>query len=162
VATRALPVEGVVRRYWYALAAAGALAGTVVLLLPSRRIAPERHLPVAERMPEVARAALTSQMHSHARGMMELVSTVTVLDYEAVQASVGRLIDEPRVARPLSNDASALQLPERFFELQDELRRHLEGVRRAAVARDSAALSDAFGAAANTCVRCHDAYLKGR
>jgi hypothetical protein len=151
-----------VRRYAYAAAVLAFCVGLAVLLVPSRRIAQERHLPAVERLPEAARAAVKTGMHSHARGMMELVSTVTVLDYDGVQASAGRLLDEPKLARPLTYNADSLVLPERFFALQDQLRRHLESVRSAARARDPQAMSAAFGLAAETCVRCHDAYLTGR
>ncbi len=138
--------------------------GAVVLLAPSRRIAPERRLPIADRVPETARAALATQMHSHARGMMELVSTATVLDYDGVSASVQRLLAEPRVARPLSGDATEMnaQLPARFFALQDELRVNLQGVARAAAAHDPDALADSFAAVSKTCIRCHGAYVAGR
>src|SRR5579864_4776847 len=65
-----------------------AVVGLLVLFEPSHRIAHESKLPVADRLPEVARAALKTQMHTHARGMLELVSTVTVLDYDGARASV--------------------------------------------------------------------------
>jgi cytochrome c556 len=129
-----------------------------------------RHLHVfglgalAERLPEAARAALATQMHAHARGMMELVSTATVLDYEAVGVSVQRLLEEPRVARPLIGDATELnaELPARFFGMQDELRADLQSMSRAAAARDPEALADSFAATSKACIRCHDSYLTGR
>jgi hypothetical protein len=123
-----------------------------------------RHLPVAQRLPETARAALRTQMRAHARGMMALVSTVTVLDYDGAAESASELLAEPRVARPLAHDAADLNasLPARFFSLQDELRAHLEEIRRAARARDPDALASAFAAATRACVGCHDAYLRGQ
>jgi hypothetical protein len=152
----------VVRLHWIGVIAVAVVVAAAVLIWPSRRIAPEHHLTVADRLPEAARAALHTQMHAHARGMMELVSTVTVLDYEGVRASADRVLEEPRVARPLGQDASELQLPERFFTLQDDLRRHLGAIRQAAAARDPETLSDELGAATRTCVRCHEAYVSGR
>lgn len=144
--------------------AAAFVAATVVLLVPSHRLVSERHLPPVERLPETARAALRTQMKSHARGMMELASTVTVLDYDGVAASAERILAEPRVARPLTDDASDLnaQLPPRFFALQDELRVNVQSVAHSAVARDPEALADSFAAATKTCIRCHDSYLSGR
>jgi hypothetical protein len=138
-------------------------AGALVLLAPSRRMQPERHLPAVGRVPEVARAALSTQMRTHVRGMIELVSTATVLDYDATSASVRRLLDEPRVARPMGGGADELnaQLPARFFELQDELRANLETVGRAAAVRSPDALADSLGATMKTCIHCHDAYVVG-
>lgn len=143
---------------------AAAIVGAVVLLAPSRRMAPDRHLKPVERLSETARAALKTQMHTHARGMLELVSGVTVLDYGAVGASTQRLIEEPRIARPLTGDANELNgaLPVRFFEQQDELRRDLAALRQAAAARDAEALADAFAATSRTCIHCHESYLTGR
>ncbi|MGZ3438347.1 MAG: hypothetical protein ACXVDD_02480 [Polyangia bacterium] len=143
---------------------AAIIAGLIVLLVPSRRLAPERHLPPVERLSDAARGALATQMHSHARGMMELVSTATVLDYDAVVASAQRLLEEPRIARPLTGDASELNavLPPRFFALQDELRGDLQALKLAASSREPEALADTFAATSKTCIRCHQSYLTGR
>lgn len=143
---------------------AGIAAALVVALLPSRRIGPERHLPMAERLSDPARAALKAQMRTHARGMMELVSRVTLLDWDGVTAAAQRALDEPRVARPVTHDASELNatLPPRFFALQDELRLDLQAVQRMAEAHDADGLADSFARTTKTCVRCHDAYLTGR
>jgi cytochrome c553 len=121
-------------------------------------MAPPQHLS------DTARAALRTQMRTHARGMMELVSTVTVLDYPGTVASVQRVLDEPRVARPVTRDASELNsaLPERFFVLQDDLRRQLLELSAAAAARQAEPTARALGNTIQTCVRCHDAYLYGR
>ena len=143
---------------------AAALVGAVVLLAPSRRMAPERHLQPVARLSDVARAALRTQMRSHGRGMLELVSAVTVLDYDAVTSSAQRVLDEPRVARPLTADATELNatLPDRFFEQQDELRRDLQSLQHAAAAHDPEALADAFAATSRACVHCHASYVSGR
>lgn len=144
--------------------AAALAAGVVVWLVPARRLATEHRLAVAERLPEAARAALATQMHTHARGMLELTSSVTVLDYDGVAATVQRLLEEPRVSRPLTHDATELngELPPRFFALQDQLRDDLQRIQRAASARDAATLADSFAATTKTCIQCHDAYLTGR
>jgi hypothetical protein len=136
----------------------------VVLFTPSRKIAREPRLPLAGHLPEAARAALRTQMREHARVMLELVSTVTVLDYDAVTRVVGRVLAEPTIARPVSNDATELNraLPERFFVLQDELRERLRRIEQAAARHDPDASAEALGAAINTCVHCHDAYLAGK
>ena len=142
---------------------AGAIAGIIVLLTPSRRIAQD-HLAPPTALPGPARSAVHTQMRAHADGMRALVSAVTLLDYPGVAAATKRLLAEPRIARPVSGSAEELNasLPPRFFELQDELARDLEQLQHAAAARQPDALADAFGATARTCVRCHDAYLSGR
>lgn len=143
---------------------AGALAGVIVLLTPSRRIADDRHLAQPQRLPGPARSAVASQMRAHAAGMRELVAAVTVLDYNGVQQATARLLAEPRVARPVTGSADELNsaLPDRFYQLQDELRGDLEALQKAAAERKPDALADAFGATAKSCVTCHDAYLTGR
>ena len=139
-------------------------AALVVWLLPSRRIAPESHLNLAQRLPESARAAVKTQMRTHARGMLELSSTVTVLDYDGARAATERLLQEPRIARPVTGDASELNaaLPPRFFTLQDQLRQDLQRLQHDAAARDSNALAGSYAATTRTCIACHDAYLTGR
>jgi hypothetical protein len=145
-------------------AAAAALAGFLVWLWPAHRIAPERHLAATERLSDAARAALKTQMHSHARGMLELVSTATLLDYDGALAATHQLLAEPRLARPITRDATELNatLPPRFFDLQDALYSHLQEIRSASEARMPDALATGLAAATRTCVQCHDAYLHGK
>lgn len=156
------------KRRWSTLGAVGAIVGlaigTFVWVGPARRVEASPHLPPATRLSESARAALATQMRAHAGGMTELTSAVTVLDYDAVAAAARRLLGEPRVARPLSNDAGELnsQLPARFFALQDQLRTDLGQVADAASARSAEKLADSFAATTKTCIRCHETYRNGR
>jgi hypothetical protein len=138
----------------------GIVAGTVVLVAPARKIAPEPHLPVAERLPDAERSTLRTQMRAHTRAALPLLSTVTMLDWSGAATLTDELLTEPPVPRG-AGDGRA-QLPERFFELQDELRQQLQAINGAAKARDANALAEAFAAISRTCVRCHDAYLTGR
>jgi hypothetical protein len=139
----------------------GVVAGVLVLFAPSRKIAPEPHLAVAERLPDAARAALATEMRAHATAAQHLVANVTMLDWVETAAAAESLLTAPQV-RPSAGGGAAAKLPERFFVLQDELRRHVETVAQAAKAHDAEQLADSFAAAAKTCVRCHDAYLTGR
>jgi hypothetical protein len=150
-------------RHHYAIMVVGAVV-TGVILVWSRPVEREPHLPTVERLSDGARAAVRTQMHSHARAMMALVSTVTTLDYEAAAAAATELLTEPTLARPLTGDASELNaaLPPRFFALQDQLRGQLAGIAAAARARQPDELASAFAATVQTCVHCHDAYLRGR
>jgi hypothetical protein len=143
---------------------AGVVVAAAVGLWPSRRIADEHTMPAAARLSDAARATVRTQMHAHARGMLALASTVTVLDYEGAVAAADAVLAEPRVARPTSGDATELNaaLPPRFFELQDQLRAELQAVRAAAGAHDGERLADSFGTVTVTCVRCHQTYQEGR
>ncbi len=142
---------------------AALVAALVVWLWPTRTVAPDRHLPVAERLSEAARASLRSQMHAHGRGVLELTSTATLLDYEGVVVAADRVLAEPRLARPLTGDATELNtsLPGRFYDLQDQLRTQLGQLRAAAVARNPEDLAAEVANVTGTCVRCHDAYRRG-
>jgi hypothetical protein len=144
--------------------ATATVAGLALWIAPSRRIAPEPKQLVAERLPDVARAAMRTQMHAHGGGMLELTSEVTQLQYDDAAATAQRILAEPRMARPLGNDASELnaQLPERFFALQDELHDRVQAIARAARAHDPDGSAEAMGETMRTCVHCHDAYLRGR
>jgi hypothetical protein len=139
----------------------GVVAGVLVLFAPSRKIAPEPHLAVAARLPDAARAALATEMRAHAQAAQQLVTDVTVLDWGATASAAEALLAAPRVT-PSTGGGAAAKLPERFFALQDELRRHAQAVARTARAHDAEGLAEAFAGAATTCVRCHDAYLTGR
>ena len=87
-----------------------------------------------------------------------------MLDYDGVRTATERLLQEPRIARPITGDASELNaaLPPRFFTLQDQLRQDLQSVQRAAAAHDANALASSYAATTRTCIECHDAYLTGR
>lgn len=154
------------RRHAFAL---GAVATAIVIALalllePSHRIGREPKLRAADRLSEPARAALRTQMHAHGAGMLELTTEVTLLDYDGAAATAQRILDEPRVARPVGNDATELnaQLPARFFALQDELRLRLQAIANTARTRDAESTAEAMGQTMRTCVRCHDAYLTGK
>ena len=87
---------------------------------------------------------------------------VTLLQYDAANASAQRISSEPRLVRPVAggeDDLNAL-LPERFFVLQDEARSRAQAVATAAEKKDDKALADSYGRLVETCVSCHSAYLK--
>ena len=136
----------------------------VVAFWPSRRLADDHPLRASAQLSDTARGAVKTQMHAHRAAMLDLVNAVTVLDYESAVSATDKVLAEPRMARPTTNDATELNnaLPTRFFALQDELRDELVAVRAAAAARDGDKLADSFGAATRTCVRCHQTYEEGR
>ena len=142
--------------------ASAVVAGSVVLLMP-RSLVPDRHLPAPEKLAPAVRAALRQGMARHGHDMTEMVWAVMLLDYDGVGRAAERIAAEtplPRPTAPGANEVNA-QLPERFYQLQDQLR--AQAVRLAAAARTQGAdeLTDAYGELSRTCVGCHRIYLEG-
>ncbi|HEY4183516.1 MAG TPA: cytochrome c [Polyangia bacterium] len=132
-----------------------------LLLRPARSIRQEPQLATPERIPPAARAVIASKMRHHAEQLPTLVSRTVVLDYDGVARVAGEIFDEPRLARPLTGDELNGLLPERFFALQDELHAGARRVVEAAARHDSQRMAVAFGALTQTCIACHDVYLRG-
>ncbi|MBK8014390.1 MAG: hypothetical protein IPK13_23960 [Deltaproteobacteria bacterium] len=100
-------------------------------------------------------------MQRHGDEMSELLWAVVFLDHEAVLELADAMDREPRLARPLSEDATELniRLPPVFFVLQDELFRHTQALAAAAQRHDDSAIAGAYADLARTCVLCHGVYL---
>lgn len=116
-----------------------------------------------EELPALARQTLQHRMQRHAEDTAALLTSVLALDYESAARDATRIIEEPRLARPLAGDETLLNeaLPERFFTLQDALTARAEELRGAAERRDTAALAQSFGNITATCVECHAVYAGG-
>jgi hypothetical protein len=101
---------------------------------------------------------LRRKMANHGKDSAELVQLVTLLQFERIERQARRIANEPRVAR---TDLPVEQggLPDRFFELQDELRLRARELTDAASRRQAPELATAFGRLTETCVSCHHAYL---
>ena len=139
--------------------AAGALA-IALILRPTRTIAPGPELGTPERLPALAHVALHNRMKRHGEQLGGLVLRAALLDRDGVARIAGEVYDEPRLARPLPGDELEGQLPERFFQLQDELRAGAARLVAAAARGESSAhLADELATFTKTCVACHDAYL---
>lgn len=125
---------------------------------------PTPSLPMPDYLPEGARAALRQKMARHGQAMTDLMLGVTLLQYDVANAAAGRIVNEPRLARPIQggDDELSSLLPERFFTLQDELRSRAQAVQDAAKKRDDTALGESFGRMTETCIACHSAYLSHR
>jgi hypothetical protein len=136
------------------------LAGTVGLLLFLRpRPTAHESLPEPASLPPAARQVIKSKMGRHDTQMRQLVSSVIVLDDNAVARIAGEIFDEPALARPVAGDELNGLLPERFFVLQDDLRSRARALVIATQQRDRAKLADEFAALTKSCVSCHDVYL---
>jgi cytochrome c556 len=130
---------------------------------PSRAAPPGKWaLPAPAHLPQAARNLLAERMQRHGAAMTDMVWAALFLDYESATDIAQEIAGEPRLARPLSRDASELNavLPEAFFELQDELATRAAALAEVAPRRDPAALSAALGQLTDTCMRCHATYLR--
>lgn len=128
---------------------------------PQQKQPPARSLPQPDYLPEEARLVLQQKMERHGQDMVELMLSVTLLQYDVARETAHRIASEPRLVRPIAGgegDVNAL-LPERFFVLQDEARLRAQAVRAAAAQKDDKALAEAYGRLTETCVSCHSAYL---
>ncbi|MCB9654868.1 MAG: hypothetical protein H6729_12135 [Deltaproteobacteria bacterium] len=129
--------------------------------VPTAPPAAARSLPAPAYLPTNARAILAEQMQRHGDEMSELLWAVVFLDHEAVLELADAMDKEPRLARPLTDDATELnvRLPPAFFGLQDELFRHTEVLAAAARRHDDSGIAGAYADLARTCVLCHGVYL---
>jgi hypothetical protein len=121
-------------------------------------------LPLPDYLSEEARRMLRQKMGRHGDDMVELMLSVTLLQYDVASEVSHRIANEPRIDRPSAGaeDDVGAALPERFFKLQDELRVKAQAVRAAAVKRDDKELAKSYGRLTETCVSCHSAYLRRR
>ena len=87
------------------------------------------------------------------------LSRVVMLDDDGIARAAGEIFDQPSLARPLAGDELNGLLPEKFFVLQDELRARARQLVVASQEHNHAAVAEAFGGLARTCVSCHQAYL---
>lgn len=134
------------------------------LLLVCASARSDGHHLAAPPLDLTARALVHQKMASHSKQMTELVWAVVLLDYAQSASIAGAIGSEVRLARPTTGDATELgaALSPRFFDLQDQLRARARQLEVAARLRDSAATAKAYGALAETCVSCHDAFLSAR
>jgi cytochrome c556 len=121
----------------------------------------EQHLAEPPLSP-AARALVRQKMAQHSKQMTELVWAVVFLDHRETARIAIAIASEPRLARPTTRDATELNaaLPPLYFELQDRLRDRAQNLAVAARTWDGQAVARAYGQVAETCVSCHEAYLK--
>jgi hypothetical protein len=86
-----------------------------------------------------------------------------VLDYRSIDERAAKISSDANLARPLTADATELNtaLPERFFDLQDQLKARAAALSAAAARNDALAVADAYGKLSETCVSCHASYRPG-
>jgi hypothetical protein len=127
-------------------------------------VSPPSRLEPPEYLSGTARAVLRTRMASHARDMGDLMSAIMVLQYDRIRERSEAIAGDANFARPLTGDAAELNsaLPEKFFQLQDELRTRARVLTRAAEERNAFAVADSYENVSGTCVRCHAVYRQGR
>jgi hypothetical protein len=122
------------------------------------------HLEPKQPLPPLARSFVKGRMANHARNMTDLIAAIMSLDYAAIDRGARGIAAGGDLARPLTGDASELnaQLPERFFDYQDDLRKNALTLAEAAQRADARGVADAYGHLSESCVNCHAAYRAGR
>jgi hypothetical protein len=132
----------------------------IVMFLPAIGGAEERHLGEPP-LSATARALIHQKMMQHSKQMTELVWAVVLLNHRETARLATAIANEPRLARPSTNDATELNasLPPLFFELQDRLHDRAQQLAHAARTWDATAVAHSYGQVAETCVTCHEVYL---
>jgi len=112
-------------------------------------------------LPPLVRKALRDKMARHGDDTTTLLHTTLRLDYPNTDKVITAMLEEGSLARPVPGDPSLVNasVPERFFDMQDEMHVAARALRDAARKNDEEGAATAFGALATSCVRCHAVYL---
>jgi hypothetical protein len=138
------------------------LAGAVGLALFLRpRTVRQEQLAAPASIPPAMIHVIRGKMGRHDAQMKALLTRVVLLDDDGIARAAGEIFDEPALARPVTGDELNGVLPERFFVLQDELRRRAKQLVVASNRHDRAAVAVEFAALSKTCLDCHDVYQRG-
>jgi hypothetical protein len=133
--------------------------GAAVFLRPSPSAKEQLARPAA--IPAAMLNVIRTKMGRHDVQMKGLFERVILLDDDGVARAAGEIFDEPTLARPLTGDELNNVLPERFFVLQDELRRRARQLVIASGRHDRTAVANEFAELSKTCLSCHEVYLSG-
>jgi hypothetical protein len=144
----------------FSTALAAIIAAALAIVIERHTAEPK--LPEPGYLPGDALDALHRHMNHHGADMTELAWDVILLDYDATRARADRVAAEPALANGLTDGARLRQvLPNRFYQLQDDMLAAAVGLSQAALSRDSHAMATAYGRLATGCVDCHRVYLTG-
>jgi hypothetical protein len=102
-----------------------------------------------------ARAFLKGKMKGHNKDMRDLSIAVAIAKSSEVQRLAQGLANMPRLDRAA---AASVKLPERFFELQDQLRKTAQELSDAGKAEDVKLSVEKYQALVAQCVSCHLSY----
>lgn len=106
----------------------------------------------AEALSEASRAFLKTKMKNHVKDMKELSIAVAIMKMSEVQRLAQGVANAPRLDPAVG---PAAQLPTRFFELQNELKKNAQALSDAGKANDSSAALTEYKALITTCTTCH-------
>lgn len=114
----------------------------------ARKFAPEN-------VSDASRALLKSKMKNHIKDMKELSIAVATIQAAEVQRLAQGIANAGRLDK---NTSGANQLPERFFELQDELKKNAQALADAGKANTMDAMLSNYQELVSTCMQCHAAF----
>jgi cytochrome c' len=122
---------------------------------------PPPKLRAPDYLPVQAREILFGRMQRHGEEMMYLTAMVLTLNHEGAAHLADHIAEEPRIGRPRPEEHGTISelLPERFFDLQDELNDRAKDMASAARTGANDKMVQAYGRLTQTCVSCHEAYL---
>lgn len=106
----------------------------------------------AETLTEASRAFLKTKMKNHGKDMKELSIAVAIMKMSEVQRLAQSVANAPRLDPAVG---PAAQLPTRFFELQNELKKNAQALSDAGKANDASAVLNEYKALITTCTTCH-------
>jgi hypothetical protein len=121
---------------------------------------PKLHPP--DWLPVQAREMLAARMQRHGEEMMYLTAMVLTVNYEGAAHLAQHIAEEPRIPRPSSGEQGTISqlLPERFFQLQDELNQRAVTMASAAREQQEGKMIEAYSRLTETCVSCHVLYMR--
>jgi hypothetical protein len=108
-----------------------------------------------ENVSEGSRAFLKSKMKNHIKDMKELSIAVATIQAAEVQRLAQGVANTARLDR---STGPANQLPERFFELQDELKKNGQALADAGKANSMDGMLTNYQNLVSTCMQCHAAF----
>lgn len=136
---------------------------SILLVLSSSALADESIFPSKEQlkaaeqlspgaMSRENRSFLKGKMKHHNKDAKDLAIAVATVNLAEVQRLAQSLANAPRLDRAAG---AASQLPDRFFELQDELKTTSQKLADAARATDANAVLGQYKLLVTTCMNCH-------
>lgn len=106
----------------------------------------------AETLSDASRVFLKTKMKNHVKDMKELSIAVAIMKMTEVQRLAQGVANAPRLDPTVG---PAAQLPPRFFELQNELKKNAQAVSDAGKANDANGVLSHYQALIATCTTCH-------
>lgn len=109
----------------------------------------------AENVSEGSRVFLKSKMKNHIKDMKELSIAVATIRAAEVQRLAQGIANTPRLDK---NTGAANQLPDRFFELQEELKKNAQALSDAGKDNNMDGMLTGYQNLVSTCMQCHAAF----